>query len=235
MHPALHLMHSHSGRSVGVALTQPEVSVYLPCCLPTVHETAPPSLPRVPRTVPLDHRYYEALRTPDSRFAALRFLRLAIPWSVCVSSPFGRRRLADGSSRSLLYRLLLSRSSSGNCQDLPRSRGTLVIIRRALRPRRDQAAHLDQGQDCLTRPPHLTTTRAHNEEISGLNHTAFDLAVYASQWRFPATTQDSLLAVGPTLPGGIGYPQGSNERFHIRSPFPEHRGAMSSFVFCFRG
>ena len=29
--------------------------------------------------VPLLHRYYETLRPPDSRFAALRFLRLAIP------------------------------------------------------------------------------------------------------------------------------------------------------------
>ena len=51
--------------------------------------------------------------------------------------------------------------------------------------------------------------------ISGLNHTAFDLAVYASQWRSPATTQDSLPAAGPALPDGIGYPQGSDERFHI--------------------
>jgi hypothetical protein len=51
--------------------------------------------------------------------------------------------------------------------------------------------------------------------ISGLNHTAFDLAVYASQGRSPATTQDSLPAAGPALPGGIGYPQGSDERFHI--------------------
>src|SRR6204780_2415187 len=90
---------------------------------------APPSLPRVPRVVPLDHRYYETLRLPDSLFAALRFLRLAIPWSACVSSPFGRRRRADGSSRSLLYRLLQIRSSSRNGQDLPRSRKTRVIIR----------------------------------------------------------------------------------------------------------
>ena len=58
-------------------------------------------------------------------------------------------------------------------------------------------------------------TRAHDEEISGLNHTAFDLAVYASQWRSPATTQDSLPAAGPALPDGIGYPQGSDERFQI--------------------
>ena len=57
--------------------------------------------------------------------------------------------------------------------------------------------------------------------ISGLNHTAFDLAVYASQGRSPATTQDSLPAAGPALPDGIGYPQGSDERFHIAdSPFP---------------
>jgi hypothetical protein len=31
----------------------------------------------------------------------------------------------------------------------------------------------------------------------------------------PSTTQDSLPAAGPALPGGIGYPQGSNKRFHI--------------------
>ena len=58
--------------------------------------------------------------------------------------------------------------------------------------------------------------------ISGLNHTAFDLAVYASRGRSPGPTQDSLPAAGPALPEGFGYPQGSDERFHIcdDSPFP---------------
>src|SRR5437763_6868002 len=58
--------------------------------------------------------------------------------------------------------------------------------------------------------------------ISGLNHTAFDLAVYASQWRSPAPTPDSLPAAGPALPDGIGYPQGSDKRFHVWDdpPFP---------------
>ena len=37
-------------------------------------------------------------RSSGGLFAALRFLRLAIPWSVCVSSPFGRRCVTDGSS-----------------------------------------------------------------------------------------------------------------------------------------
>src|SRR6266446_8729571 len=51
--------------------------------------------------------------------------------------------------------------------------------------------------------------------ISGLNRPAFDLAVYASPWRLPATAQDSLPAAGPALPDGIGYPQDPDERFHV--------------------
>ena len=146
---------------------------------------ASPSLPRVPRVVPLAQRYYETLRPPDKLFAALRFLRLAIPRSACVSSPFGRRRRADGSSRSLLYRLLPIRLSSGNCQGRPSSRGTLLIIRHVpptpVRPGRLSGPRVN----CPARPPRLTKTRAHHKEISGLNHTAFDLADYASQGGSP--------------------------------------------------
>jgi hypothetical protein len=51
----------------------------------------------------------------------------------------------------------------------------------------------------IRRRRRLTTSR-----ISGLNHTAFGLAVYASQWKLPATTQDSLPVAGPqALPDGI--------------------------------
>src|SRR3954464_4440264 len=81
---------------------------------------------------------------------------------------------------------------------------------------------------CLTRPPRLTKAKARRDEISGLNRTAFDLAVYASQGRSPATTQDSLPAAGPALPGGIGYPQGSIKRFQaVLSSFSELLGARS--------
>ena len=63
--------------------------------------------------------------------------------------------------------------------------------------------------------------------ISGLNRTAFDLAVYASQWQLPDTTQDSLPAAGPALPDGIVYPQGSCEEFQaVLSSLPELLGAM---------
>src|SRR5262249_21985957 len=48
------------------------------------------------------------------------------------------------------------------------------------------------------------------------------LVVYASSRGSPRPTQDSLLAAGQALPGGIGYPQGSDERFpsHVMFPFP---------------
>src|SRR5271157_1762651 len=163
---------------------------------------ASPSLHRVPRVVPLVHRYYETLRPPDSLFAALRFLRLAIPRSICVSSPCGFRRGADGSSRSLLYRLLPIRWTSGNCQDLPSSRETLVTIRPALRPRRDRVRAMGPGVNVSdTAPAPKQNEGSPQLQISGLNHTAFGLAVYASKWKLPATAQDSLPAAGPSFAG----------------------------------
>src|SRR3954447_22604621 len=91
-----------------------------------------------------------------------------------------------------------------------------------LRPRRDQAGSMGPSVSCLTRPPRLTKTRAHSEEISGLNHTASDLAVYASQWKLPATTQDSLPAAGPALPDEIRTRRVPSERFQACDypPFP---------------
>jgi hypothetical protein len=59
-------------------------------------------------------------------------------------------------------------------------------------------------------------------QISGLNHTAFGLAVYASQWKLPATAQDSLPVAGPGSTGRDSNPQSPCERFpngEILSPF----------------
>src|SRR4051812_8147087 len=51
-------------------------------------------------------------------------------------------------------------------------------------------------------PPLVSTTKAPAmRKISGLDHTASGLAVYASQWRSPDTTQDSLPAAWPSLAG----------------------------------
>src|SRR5262249_59272915 len=66
-------------RSVVVSWTRGRVSASPACFPPTVHETASPSLPGVPRVVPPARRYYETLRLLAAHLAALRFLRLAIP------------------------------------------------------------------------------------------------------------------------------------------------------------
>src|SRR5262249_49149064 len=69
-------------RSVVVSWTRDQVSAYLACFPPTVHKTASPSLPRVPRVVPPAQRYYETLRLLATRLAALRFLSLTIARAV---------------------------------------------------------------------------------------------------------------------------------------------------------
>ena len=57
--------------------------------------------------------------------------------------------------------------------------------------------------------------------ISGLNHTAAHSLSTLRRVGCPTTTQDSLPDGWPAFPGGVGYPQGSNERFQVtHSPFP---------------
>jgi hypothetical protein len=68
--------------------------------------------------------------------------------------------------------------------------------------------------DATDAAPVMQTTKAtHDEVFSGLNHTASTLAVYASPAVSLQKTPDALSAVGQTLRNGIGYPQGSYERF----------------------
>ena len=47
-HTAPHLMHTLPWRRLVVTLTQPPASMDRPCFPPKLHETLPPSLPRLP-------------------------------------------------------------------------------------------------------------------------------------------------------------------------------------------
>jgi hypothetical protein len=72
--------------------------------------------------------------------------------------------------------------------------------------------------------------------ISGLNHTAHALAVYASQRGL--LHHHARLASGgwPILPGGAAYPPGPTERFQvIPSSFPRLRLAHPFHSICNRG
>src|SRR6202522_4314450 len=111
--------------------------MYLACFSPTVHKMVSPSLPRVPRVVPLAQRYYETLRLLAALLAALRFLRLAIP-------SFRPWFVPTGSGREPWISLeLVSRAPAGSQrwrrQGLPSSRETRRSFAMFLRPRCDQA------------------------------------------------------------------------------------------------
>jgi hypothetical protein len=80
----------------------------------------------------------------------------------------------------------------------------------------------------LTRPPLVATTWAPTTDLRFRSSIAwlYTLAVYASYTFSQTHTQDSLPAVGQTLPGGTDYPLSSNERFlemcpTSRSSFPK--------------
>ena len=113
---------------------------------------------------------------------------------------------------------LVSRDSGRHCRwrrrGLPSSRGTLLIIRPVLRPRRDRTGPVGPRVDL----PDMAPAPDNNE---GSPRRCFRgsiarLLIALSTLRrgsYPPATQDSLPAAGPALPDGIGYPQGSDERF----------------------
>ena len=147
--------------------------------------------------VPPLRRYYETLRPPAAHLAALRCLRLAIP-------PLRRSLLPAASTRDRGLRgvgvpvpepeLLVETDGSprflGNpCVPMPCS-WTPVGPR--------TPGHCGAS----TWPPLVSTTKAPAmNKVSGLDRTALGLAVYASSWRLPDTTQNSLPAAWPSLAG----------------------------------
>lgn len=168
--------------------------------------------------VPRLPRYYGAFRLPVVRLAALRCLRLAIPPMHRDFAPLGRRCAAGGSGE-LVFRFP-SRKLRWRRRGLPGSWGTLMVIAHALRPRLDRPRPIGTKCGAIDAAPAYDHDEGSKHlSFSGLNHMAFDLAVYASRRGSPPSTQDSLPAAGPALPGGIGYPRGSNERFPSSSLF----------------
>jgi hypothetical protein len=105
----------------------------------------------------------------------------------------------------------------GGASQVPR--GTSVNVPCSPTP---AGSHAPGHCGAATRPSvNLTTSAPAMMAISGLNHTARSLAVYASQRRLPG--RHARLAPGcwPALPDGAGYPQGPNERFpRSLPPFP---------------
>lgn len=80
----------------------------------------------------------------------------------------------------------------------------------ALRPRQDRCTRPIQ---CINMAPAQSTTKAPTTEFRGsITQLQHSLSTPRSM-DLSMTTQDSLPAVGHSLPDGLDYPQGSNERF----------------------
>ena len=108
--------------------------------------------------VPRLPRYFETLRLPAVRLAALRCRRAAIPPLRRRFAPVGRRR-ATGGSGELLFRFP-RRKLRWRRRGLPGSWGPLMAIARALRPRWDRSRSAGPGVTRSTRPPLMSTTKA---------------------------------------------------------------------------
>ena len=143
--------------------------------------------------VPPLQRYYETLRLPAAHFAALRFLRLAIPSLRPLfvppapdAEPWINLELVGGIS---------SRLARWKRQGLPSSRRNPCDHS----PYSSDPGVTRQAEWTMSKLPDAAPATDHDEGstrvvISGLNRTAFDLAVYASQGWLP--THHARLASG---------------------------------------
>ena len=136
-HPVPHLMNSRPARSVVGTWTWFRSRCTCQVSLQRLMRRHPLPLTGSLGLVPPLQRYYEVLRLPAAHFAALRFLRLAIPSlrpSFVPDGPGHGAVAPPGVGKPGLRPAFRWRR-----QGLPSSRGTLVIIRHVLRPRWDQA------------------------------------------------------------------------------------------------
>ena len=176
-------------------------------CLASLRRVRQGAVPRV-------HRYYQDTMTScrPSRVASLPSLGDTTGSHSCF-----RSRAASATTRAWSW----SPGSSGRDllpwrrQDLPSSWATPIIRLHML---------FDSGETVRSRPiqsnrvaPATGTAKALAMHLSKLNHMAFGLAVYASSRSLPRATQDSLPAVGQTLPDGLPTRRVAIEGFQFTS------------------
>src|SRR5271156_2619435 len=112
----------------------------------------------------------------------------------------------------------------GGVQDLPGSWGTLMLLCRVLRPRRDRCV---RRLDVIGAAPAMSTTKAPTTTyLSGLNGTASELAVYASCGRLPEPARNTRFRLLANSAGWDWLPTGFQRKVsalypYIASPFPK--------------
>ena len=171
--------------------------------------------------VPPLRRYYGTLRLPAVLLGPLtcdasryhRSARSSLP-SAVGGPPGARRSRVPGSSAGLAMETSGPLRFPGNpgghcpCSSTPAGSGRLSGPR----------------VSCLTRPPRMSSTKApHVFSFRGSMTRPLTWLSTLRRVDCPTTTQDSLLAAGPALPGGIRTRRVSSKGFRVpaSSSFPE--------------
>jgi len=178
-HPVRPVMDSLSRFAIRGCAVDPEPGYRVPDGFPTPEATTNTSLPSTGSPRYRFPGFNGTTKVCDflcpSRRASLPSLGDTM-WCVCRFAPSSTERWprAWGSSSGPHSRKLRMETT----QDLPGSWRILVCLRPALRPRQDRLA---RPYDVVGAAPATSTTRAPATIIlSGLHHTAWALAVYAS-------------------------------------------------------
>jgi hypothetical protein len=171
------------------------------------------------------------LRLPSVLPAALRFLRLAVPHLRChFVSPVRPQRQSVSQGFWMPVSPFRPHCRCGDKRVSQVPGEPLCTCPALLRPRWDRTRQANFSVSML--PSATTTSSAPTiSGLSGLNRTACTLAVYASQHGLPHNHARLASGCWPALPGGVGYPLGSVERFQffIISSFPRLCLTPSSF------
>jgi len=167
--------------------------------------------------VPRLHGYYELLRIPAARPAALRFLRLAVPPCARLfvspegvgTPPSGRGSLGHG------FPNRWSDSGDDGASQVPGGPSCAHALLC------DPGGTLKSGQfGSRVQPSASVKASASAWNVSGLNHTACVLPAYASQPRSPWNHARLGSGCWPALPGGIGYPLSPIAKFQVDYVMP---------------
>src|SRR5580700_5403 len=198
---------------------EPDVSAIFPSNVPVFRCSLPStgSLGLVPPLL----RYCEALRLPAAPPALLRFLRRAVP-PLHLGLRSRGHKAQHPRARGLFTGFPTTGYFDGDDRTSQVPGGPAMNVPCSPTPVGPPRSATTALRCCL--PPIGRRRLPRQILISGLNHTARTLAVYASQGGLPH--RHARLASGgwPTLPGGTGYPPGPIERFQvIPSSFPRLR------------
>src|SRR5271165_4270257 len=178
---------------------------------------ASPSLHGVPRVVPPLHRYYGTLRLPAVRLDPFEILHEPIPPCRPWFAPLGRGRPTGG--QGVVGSGLPIRIYDGNVgvSQVPwKPWWSLSVL---FNPGRIRQAEWTKSELPDTAPACVHDEGSKRLVLSGLNHTTFDLTVYASQDGSPHHHARLASGCWSSFARRDSYPQGFSERFQSSSLF----------------